>query len=67
MRELAVQAANDTNSAVDRTSLQTEMDALVNEIDRISSVTTWAGQKLLTGSGGKNSEGTFGIQVGSCV
>jgi flagellin len=65
MRELAVQAANDINSAVDQTSLQTEMDALVNEIDRISQVTTWAGQKLLTGSGGNKSDGTFGIQAGS--
>ena len=65
MREIAVQAANDTNSSVDRTSLQTEMDQLVNEIDRISSVTTWAGQKLLTGTGGNNSDGTFGIQAGS--
>ena len=65
MREIAVQAANDTNSSVDRTSLQTEMDALVNEIDRISSVTTWAGQNLLTGTGGNNGDGTFGIQAGS--
>ena len=65
MRELAVQAANDTNSTSDRTSLQTEMDALVNEIDRIAQVTTWAGQNLLTGTGGNNGDGTFGIQAGS--
>jgi flagellin len=65
MRELAVQAANDTNSASDRTSLQTEMDALVNEIDRIANTTSWAGQKLMTGSGGNSSNGTFGFQVGS--
>jgi len=65
MRELAVQAANDTNSSSDRTSLQTEMDALVNEIDRIANTTTWAGQNLLTGVGGNSSNGTFGFQVGS--
>jgi len=65
MRELAVQAANDTNSSSDRTSLQTEMDALVNEIDRIANTTSWAGQKLMTGSGGNSSNGTFGFQVGS--
>jgi len=65
MREIAVQAANDTNSASDRTSLQAELDQLVAEIDRISTVTTWAGQKLLTGSGGNNSDGTFAMQVGS--
>jgi flagellin len=50
MRELAVQAANDTNDANDRTNIQAELDQLVNEIDRISSTTTWAGQKLLDGS-----------------
>jgi len=50
MRELAVQAANDTNDASDRTNIQAELDQLVNEIDRISSTTTWAGQKLLDGS-----------------
>jgi flagellin len=38
MRELAVQSANDTNSATDRTNLQTEMTALVAEIDRISTL-----------------------------
>jgi flagellin len=65
MREIAVQAANDTNSASDRTSLQSELNQLVSEIDRISTVTTWAGQKLLTGSGGNNSDGTFNMQVGS--
>jgi len=50
MRELAVQAANDTNDSNDRTNIQAEMDQLVNEIDRIASTTTWAGQKLLDGS-----------------
>jgi len=50
MRELAVQAANDTNDSNDRTNIQAELDQLVNEIDRIASTTTWAGQKLLDGS-----------------
>ena len=50
MRELAVQASNDTNDSNDRASLQSEVDALVSEIDRISSTTSWAGQKLLDGS-----------------
>jgi flagellin len=65
MRELAVQAANDTNDANDRSSLQLEIDQLVSEIDRISSTTTWAGQYLLNGSGGTSSNGTFSFQVGS--
>jgi flagellin len=64
MRELAVQAANDTNDANDRTNIQAELDQLVNEIDRISATTTWAGQLLLEGS--KNSAGGgVNFQVGS--
>ena len=65
MRELAVQAANDTNDANDRTSLKTEFDELVVEIDRIADVTTWAGQNLLTGTGGTGSSGSFSFQIGS--
>ncbi|XAT62098.1 flagellin [Rhodobacteraceae bacterium Araon29] len=61
MRELAVQSANDTNDANDRTNIQSELNQLVNEIDRISSTTTWAGQKLLDGS---DTNG-INLQVGS--
>ena len=39
MRELAVQAINDTNSAEDRGYLQLEVDALMEEINRVSSQT----------------------------
>ena len=63
MRELAVQAANDTNDSTDRSNIATEMSNLVSEIDRISGVTTWAGQSLLDASGG--SSGTFTFQLGS--
>ena len=63
MRELAVQAASDTNDTADRTNLQVEFDALVEEIDRIAEVTTWAGQQLLNGSGGTS--GSFTFQIGS--
>jgi len=63
MRELAVQAANDTNDDDDRTALQTEFDQLVTEIDRIATVTTWAGQNLLNEMGGTS--GTFTFQVGA--
>jgi len=65
MRELSVQARNDTNNADDRANLQLEMNALTTEIDRIANSTTWAGQKLLTGSGGNHSTGKFDLQVGS--
>jgi flagellin len=61
MREIAVQSVNDTNNSSDRANLQLEMTALVSEIDRISSTTTWAGQNLLDGS---DTDG-FTFQVGS--
>jgi flagellin len=50
MRELAVQAANDTNSSDDRASMNAEVTELKAEIDRIKDVTTWAGIKLLDGT-----------------
>ena len=57
MRELAVQSANDTNTAVDRTELQKEIDQLSEEITRIGNTTEFNTQKLLTGK----FEGTFHI------
>jgi flagellin len=59
MREVSVQAANDTNDADDRNNLQMEVDALLVEIDRIASTTTFAGQTLMAGGT------TFSLQVGS--
>jgi flagellin len=50
MRELAVQASNDTNSGQDRVNLNTEFSNLSTEIDRISDITAWAGDTLLDGS-----------------
>lgn len=50
MRELAVQSANDTNVAVDRSALQNEVNELLKEINRIATTTTFNEQKLLTGS-----------------
>ena len=52
LREILVQAANDTNSYSDRESLQEEADSLLAEIDRIGASTTWAGQALFTGVDG---------------
>ena len=50
MRELSVQAANDTNVGSDRVNLQTEMTQLIAEIDRISSQTTWNDMSVLDGT-----------------
>ena len=49
MRELAVQSANDTNVTSDRAALQLEIDALAEEITRISTDTEFNTQKLLSG------------------
>jgi len=50
MRELAVQAANDTLTSGDRTALQTELDNLLSEVDRIANNTEFNTKKLLDGS-----------------
>ena len=50
MRELAVQAANDTNVSTDRQAIQKELDALTAEVDRIADQTEFNKQKLLDGT-----------------
>lgn len=50
IRELAVQAANDTNTASDRAALQEEVDQLIEEIDRIAVQSNFNERKLLDGS-----------------
>ena len=61
MRELALQSANDTNSANDRAASQAEINALSVEIDRIANTTTFNGIKILDGS---DSNG-IALQVGA--
>ena len=63
MREVAVQAANDTNNGQDRSNLQAEMDAMITEIDRVAGTTTWAGANLMDASAGT----TFSFQVGAAT
>ena len=64
IRELAVQAANDTNSSTDRGYLQKEVDSLLNEINRVASQTVYNGAEVLDGSrsGASNAQQ---IQVGT--
>ncbi|MCT8138745.1 flagellin [Anaerobacillus sp. CMMVII] len=50
MRELTVQAANDTNEAVDRQAIKGEIDQLVDEIEAISQRTEFNQKKLLNGT-----------------
>ena len=72
IRELSVQSANSTNSAQDRLSLQSEVNQLVSEMDRIAETTTFNGLKLLDGSFsaksfqvGANANQTVNVTVGA--
>ena len=51
MNELAVQAANGTNSENDRSYIQSEIDQLVTEIDRVAETTKFNETYLLKGNG----------------
>jgi len=48
-RELAVQAANATNSSTDRAAIQLEIDQLISEVSRIAETAAFNGVKLFTG------------------
>lgn len=69
MRELAVQAANDTYTASDRSALNAEVTSLSAEITRIADNTEWNGMKLFTATsagsaGGIGTSGVVTLQVG---
>ena len=60
MNTLAIQASNDTMTSADRGYIDSEVQALVSEIDRVASTTTFNEQNLLDGTfTGKN------LQVGA--
>ena len=50
MRELALQAANGTNSSADRTFLQSEANLLIQEISRVATNTRYNGELILDGT-----------------
>jgi len=54
MRELAVQAADDSNTSTDRSSLNAEFQALKTEIDRIANSTKFNNQNVLNGGFGSS-------------
>ena len=74
MRELAVQAANGTNSTEDRQFLQAEMTQMNSELDRIASQARFNGMKVLDGTFtnkafqiGANGSETIAVSVGSAA
>jgi flagellin len=67
MRELAVQAANDTLTTDDRRAILGELQALQTEIDSIVARTTFNGKTLLDGSLVTTVDGNSDLKVGSVV
>lgn len=63
MRDLGVQASNDSNNGDSRTAIKTEVDELSNELNRIVSSTNFNGTKLLDGTAG--TAGVMNFQVGA--
>ena len=62
IRELAVQSANATNSASDRTALDQEVQQRLSEVNRIATQTSFNNQKILDGT-----FGTASFQIGANV
>ncbi len=72
IRELSVQSANSTNTSTDRASLNSEVQQLLSEMQRISSTTQFNGQNIIDGtfSGaqfqvGANANQTILVNVGN--
>jgi flagellin len=63
LRDLAVQAANDSNSTASRSDIATEATQITSELTRVSTATTYNGIHLLDGTGG--TAGTLTFQVGA--
>jgi flagellin len=53
MRELAVQSLNDSNTALDRESLNLEYQSIVSELERVAQTTAFNGRDILDGSTGQ--------------
>ena len=65
MRELAVQAANDTNNTNDRSYLDLEFQALSTQIGVIATNTQWNGTNVMDGTSRGSGSGVFSFQVGA--
>ena len=65
MRELAVQASNDTNNTNDRAYLNLEFQALTTQIGVIAEQTQWNGANVLDGTDRGSGNGVISFQVGA--
>jgi flagellin len=67
MRELAIQAGNDTNTDKDRAEIQKEINQLTSEINRIANTTEFNTQKLLNATAGTVTAGTAATVTGTTI
>lgn len=65
VRDLAVQAGNDSNNAESRKAITTEVTALTDELIRIGDTTNFNGIKLLDGTAGAAGDGKMSFQIGA--
>jgi flagellin len=66
MRDLSIQAANATNSTIDRNAIQEEVVQLKSELNRIADTTTFGGSKLIDGTFG-NQQFQVGAQANETI
>lgn len=64
MRTLAIQSANDTNTASDRQLIQVEVNQLLSEISRMQTTVVFNGKQLLTGAY-QSGTGDIALHVGA--
>lgn len=65
VRDLAVQAGNDSNNPDSRKAITTEVTQLVDELDRIAESANFNGIQLLDGTAGAAGNGVLSFQVGA--
>jgi len=65
VRDLSVQAANDSNNEDTRANINTEVSSLRDELTRISASTNFNGTNLLDGTAGAGGDGVLTFQVGA--
>jgi flagellin len=65
VRDLSVQAANDSNNEDTRANINTEVSSLRDELTRISASTNFNGTNLLDGTAGAGGDGILTFQVGA--
>ncbi|QCB37987.1 flagellin FliC [Sphingobium sp. PAMC28499] len=65
MRELTVQAGNDTNDTTAKGNIKSEIDQLATQIGKVLTDTSFNGIKLFDGSAGPAADGKINIQAGA--